>query len=196
MSERELPNPEMERASVMPAPWFRAQNTARCVSEFGRPDVEPFRTADSTIGERQLGPFVLPPFQRPPVWTREQQIRLIESMWNGLPIGAYVFNQTTLEHPCDGWLLDGQQRVTAILAYLSGEFRVYGWRFTDLPLPEKRGFMMMPISALITNVPDAGQCKDIYDRLAYGGTPHDAKESSNGFSADAALLRRMETDDA
>lgn len=155
---------------VMPAPWFRAQNTARNIAEFGRSGLEPYRVAGA--GERQLGPFVLPPFQRPPVWSLGQQTKLIESLWDGLPIGAYVFNQTALEGPTDAWLLDGQQRVTAILSYLAGDFPVYGYRFQDITLPERRGFMTMPIATLITNIEDPEACREVYDRLAYGGTAH------------------------
>jgi len=39
-------------------------------------------------GERRIGAFILPPFQRPPVWTEAQKVRLIESLYSGLPIGA------------------------------------------------------------------------------------------------------------
>lgn len=135
-------------SGVMPHPWFSANNMAFCIAEFARPDIEPFRIA--VEGERQLGPFVLPPFQRPPVWSVNQQIKLIESLWNGLPIGAYVFNQTTLYGATDGWLLDGQQRITAILAYVNDKFPVLGYRFSKVTVPERRGFMMKPIGALLT----------------------------------------------
>jgi hypothetical protein len=155
---------------VMPDPWFRAQNTARCIAEFARPGMETYHVAREN--ERQLGPFVLPPFQRPPVWTRAQQIKLIESLWDGLPIGSYVYNQTSLEHPTDGWLLDGQQRVTAILSYVGDGFPVYGYLFSEVTIPERRGFMNKPIGAMITNIKSEEQCLEVYNRLAYGGTAH------------------------
>lgn len=171
-----MSKPESDTAErrVMPEPWFRGGSTsARCISEFARPTREVLRVARKEIGERQLGPFVLPPFQRPPAWTREQQIRLIESLWGGLPIGSYVWNETTLDDPCDGWLLDGQQRVTAILAYVAGDFPVLGWRYPDLPRVDQRRFDMMPVGAIQTGYRDPDQCRDVYDRLAYGGTPHE-----------------------
>lgn len=160
---------------VMPQPWFRAQASARCIAEITRG--EAYRSPSG--GERQLGPFILPAFQRPSVWTTAQQIKLLESVWDGLPIGAYVFNLTAFGNPCDGWLLDGQQRVTALLAYVSGEFPVYGWRFHDLPRPEQRGFMMSPFAALQTQISDEAQCREVYDRLAYGGTAHAPKDVQN-----------------
>lgn len=152
----------------MPNPWFRAQGSSRSIYEIVRG--HSYRAPRD--GERALGPFVLPSFQRPSVWTQTQQIRLIESIWEGLPIGAYVYNLTELDDPCDGWLLDGQQRVTAILAYYAGEFEVFGWKFSDLSVPEQRGFLLTSIGALETQISDEAQCRDVYDRLAYGGTAH------------------------
>jgi hypothetical protein len=165
---------------VMPQPWFRAQVSARCIAEIARfyNIHEPYRVANTDIGERQLGPFVLPNFQRPPVWTRTQQIKLLESIWDGLPIGSYVYNLSGLDHPCDGWLLDGQQRITAILAYVAGEFPVYGYRFPDLDIVERCGFMNQPIGTMQTGILSMGECREVYDRLAYGGTPHDQKDAS------------------
>jgi uncharacterized protein with ParB-like and HNH nuclease domain len=111
---------------VMPRPWFRAHAFGSSIRSLrGEPD----RALRS--GERPLGRFILPPFQRPLVWTHQQQVRLIESIWSGLPIGAYVYNRAALDNACDCWLLDGQQRITAILAYMNGEFEVFDWRFTS-----------------------------------------------------------------
>ena len=42
---------------------------------------------DDTL--EHLGPFRLPEFQRPAVWSQAQEARLIESVWRGIPIGTY-----------------------------------------------------------------------------------------------------------
>lgn len=155
----------------MPKTWFRASSLAVPVCQvFERRDndMRPLR-----VGERLLGSFILPPFQRPPVWTRAQQIRLIESMWAGLPIGSYVYNQTwTYQHPCDLWLIDGQQRITSILAYVADEFPVHGYRWSQITRPEQLGFELAPMSAFQMSSESEQECRDIYDRLAYGGTAH------------------------
>ena len=163
----------------MPQPWFRAQASNRVIYELMRGD----SYRQPIPGERALGPFVLPTFQRGAVWTRDQQVRLIESIWSGLPIGAYVYNTTDLGNPCDGWLLDGQQRITAIFSYVVGDFPVFGWRFPDLPLTERRRFGMTPIAALQTNIADGATCREIYNRLAHGGTPHAAVAAMNDKKA-------------
>ncbi|MDU7523504.1 MAG: DUF262 domain-containing protein [Roseomonas mucosa] len=178
----------MTEKPVIPRPWFQASPSPVPVRTVVMQS--PLRQARPDLGERQLGPFVLPPFQRPPVWSRAQQVRLIESLWGNLPIGAYVVNQTTLDGGTDGWLLDGQQRVTAILAYAAGEFPVFGHRFPDLPLVEQRGFLMKPINSYVTNQTDAAACQDIYDRLAYGGTPHEPVGNRVNWPVHAAQWHR------
>jgi len=126
-------------------------------------------------GERVLGKFILPPFQRPPVWNREQQVRLVESIWLELPIGIYIYNQisTPLNHPCDGWLIDGQQRVTAILEYVNDTFSVFGYKYSELDRREQRAFEMKSFPCVILEMTDSNELEEIYMRLAYGGTPHD-----------------------
>jgi hypothetical protein len=121
--------------------------------------------------------FVLPPFQRPPVWTREQQVRFLESCWMGLPIGAFVYNAPNdYSHRTDLWLLDGQQRVTAVYAYLADEFPVFGYRYSEVTEVDRRKWHMgTSFPSLSTCTTDEAELRDIYDRLAYGGTPHEPR---------------------
>jgi Protein of unknown function DUF262 len=123
-------------------------------------------------GERYLGSFIVPTFQRRLVWSETQKARLIESIYLGLPIGSIVWNATQYTNPCDGWLLDGQQRMTAIIGYVAGHFSVQGWRFPDLPKSEKMHFWRMGISTIETQIDNEAECRDIYERLVFGGTPH------------------------
>lgn len=124
-------------------------------------------------GERYLGAFIVPRFQRGLVWTLAQKVRLIESLYMGLPVGAVVWNQPMHVGPCDLWLLDGQQRITAITEWLSGAFPVSGWRYLDLPEIERRHFDRIGIESIQTEIEDEATCREVYDRLVYGGTPHD-----------------------
>lgn len=159
----------------IPETWFRAS---------GQHTTMAFVTAahqgrQTPIGpdERQLGWFVLPPFQRPAVWTRAQQIRFIESCWMGLPIGVFIYNRTVNDGPFDAWLLDGQQRVTAVLAYVADEFPVFGHMFSDLTQADLRKWSMsVAFPCMMTNLEDEAQLREVYDRLAYGGTPHEPKD--------------------
>jgi hypothetical protein len=166
-----------EPAALIPRSWFNASAAATTMA-FLMGDSQR-RSHPLTEGERELGWFVLPPFQRPPVWTREQQVRFVESCWLGLPIGAFIFNRTTRYNTrFDNWLLDGQQRVTAVYAYLNDEFPVLGYRFSELsPSDYRRWGMSVQFGCLQTCINDEAKLRDIYDRLAYGGTPHKPKPS-------------------
>ena len=128
-------------------------------------------------GERYLGRFIVPPFQRGLVWTEYQKSRLIESIYIGLPIGAIVWNQVEFKadtgyNPCDFWLLDGRQRMSAICEYMAGQFLVMGWRYIDLPDREKVHFNRMCVPVIETCLKTEAECRDVYDRLVYGGSPH------------------------
>lgn len=159
--------------SVIPKSWFRASTVASPLGcRIGR---TLDRIAPLSEGERALGPFVLPPFQRPPVWSREQKVSFIESCWLGLPIGAYVVNMAPdFSSPYDLWLLDGQQRITAILDYMADEFPVFDHNYSDLPERDKRAWGFSRVfTCLETSIEDEAELREIYNRLAYGGTPHD-----------------------
>lgn len=171
MSEHHARIPE---GHLMPRPWFRAENSAGAIFGIYRNDLGQGREGDLYPGERRLGPFILPPFQRPAVWAEAQKQRFIESIWNGLPLGAYVVN-CVLGSPYDSWLLDGQQRIMAIVEYVNDAFPVMGYRWSELTKGDRRQFDMTPMGRLETKLTDRKQLEDIYDRLAYGGTPHEPK---------------------
>ena len=160
---------------MIPRSWVEAENLNlpmlmiyEGTNRFGRDLIE---------GERRIGGYILPPFQRPSVWTEAQQVRFIESLWAGLPVGAYVFNSHPRHQEVapDGWLLDGQQRITAIVNYTSDAFPVHGHLFSQLTTPWKNRFSMMPFSAYRMRTENIAQCEEVYDRLAYGGTAHEPK---------------------
>lgn len=159
---------------LIPDSWFRASTSA---TTMGMLTADSGRNVPLSDGERQLGRFVLPPFQRPPVWTEAQQIRFVESCWLGLPIGAIVFNQPNdYSSRTDQWLLDGQQRTTAIYAYMDDAFPVFGYRFSELTEVDHRKWSWSTaFPTLITCLTDEAELEEVYDRLAYGGTAHEPK---------------------
>lgn len=86
------------------------------------------------------GELVLPPWQRPLVWTQAQQIKLFDSLIRGVSIGAI-----TLWHPPFGsdfetrcfpecpksaqaqFVIDGQQRLSTLLAASRGDLDHFRW---------------------------------------------------------------------
>jgi hypothetical protein len=171
----ELPVEKVKTERRIQRSWFRASQHSTTMgaltAEHNR------RPAPLREGERELGWCVLPPFQRPPVWTTEQKVRFIESAWLGLPIGVYIINRAEYDSPFDNWLLDGQQRVTAVLEYMADAFPVLGYHYGELTDVDHRGWEIGTVfGRLETNLEDEAQLRDVYDRLAYGGTPHAPKD--------------------
>ena len=122
----------------------------------------------------------MPPFQRPPVWTRAQAVRFIESAWMGLHLGTYVVNRNeswnkrlNLPHPADLWIIDGQQRLRAIDAYLSDAWPVFGYTWSSLPRHEQLRFGNLTFAQSIVHEGDEAILLELYRRLNFGGTPHE-----------------------
>ena len=125
----------------------------------------------------------LAPWQRPAVWTEEQQVRFITSIWMGSDLGSYLVN---------GWyefadggayaqnsevLLDGQQRLTALESYLLGKFGVPDadgcvryW--AEVGDKERKRFLAMPFAQARVHSSDEAALRKVYDLRAFGGTQH------------------------
>lgn len=134
-------------------------------------------------GSRHVMGYRLPNWQRPAVWTEAQQARFIESCYLGLDIGRFVVTQANFDGfqgPLDNLLLDGQQRLTAIEAYLADQFPVYGYRWSELGEIDRRLFhrQILPTITICTDQPWNGEVvdeaflRDLYIRMNYGGTAH------------------------
>jgi len=98
-----------------------------------RPESRTFTIRD-LIDEAQRGRIRVPHFQRPLVWGRQDVLDLFDSIWRGFPIGTLLlwakaapaqrisFGPIHLEAPeqTDAlWVVDGQQRLTTLIACLS-----------------------------------------------------------------------------
>lgn len=134
--------------------------------------------------ERALLCWVLPPWQREVVWSEAQQVRFIEGIFLGLGTGYYVVHGLDWEidgtrKPMSGWLLDGQQRLTAIDRFVKNEFAIFdNIRYDDLDVAtRRRRFLHVNFPCQeIPYQPDEARLKELYDRLNFGGTPHTAQD--------------------
>lgn len=161
---------------ILPEPLIRGQVRSMTLEALfiGRP------LACTVPAERQLLNLVLPPWQRPSVWTEQQQVTFIEGIFLGLGAGFYVvngsdFNQDGSEKYMSGWLIDGQQRITAIARFIRGEISVFnGVHYADLTRAQRFGrFDNVVFNRYELNYQgDEQVLKSIYRRLNFGGTPH------------------------
>nr|WP_193069032.1 DUF262 domain-containing protein [Pseudomonas fluorescens] len=130
---------------------------------------------------RQIMRFVLPDWQRAECWDREKKVSFIEGVFLGFGTGFLVVNGREWEGdsakpaPMAGWLLDGQQRVSAVRDFLAGEFPIFGdiyW--PDIPRADQmRRFLHHPFPQMeIEYIGDELTLKSLYKRLNKGGVPH------------------------
>lgn len=84
-------------------------------------------SVSAILGLIDAGQFVIPEIQRPFVWKRRQVRDLIDSLYNGYPTGYIITWKNpdikTKEGVVAGGkhvLIDGQQRITALMAAISG----------------------------------------------------------------------------
>lgn len=134
--------------------------------------------------QRRLGGYFLPPFQRPPVWDEARKVALVESLLLGVSIGTIVVVDAKnlpmngeLFADTDMWLLDGQQRVGALLDYSNDLFPVFvgtacEHRWSDLNQIERRFAWRQQIGIIKIQTDDEAKCRAIYDRMNFGGIAH------------------------
>lgn len=84
-------------------------------------------SVSAILGLIEAGQFVIPEIQRPFVWKRAQVRDLIDSLYNGYPTGYIITWKNPDVRTKDGSvangkhvLIDGQQRITALMAAVSG----------------------------------------------------------------------------
>jgi len=86
-------------------------------------------------------------YQREHVWTMKDKIALIDSIFNNVDIGKFVFVQRSMR--ADGKLyeiLDGKQRLTAITEFIEDRFKYRGFYFSELSFRDQYKFTECNIS--------------------------------------------------
>ena len=107
-----------------------------------------------------LGRFILldknnelryPDYQRDYVWSEEEKIKLIESIFDYVEIGRIVLHEEfNPEKSVDTWcfeVIDGKQRLGAILDYTKNKYKVREKYYKDLNEIERREFsnILVPV---------------------------------------------------
>ena len=80
-----------------------------------------------------------PEYQRGLVWTLEDKIALIDSIFNNVDIGKFTFIKP--DYIMDKTeVLDGKQRLTTLLEYYEDRFEYKGYKFSDLSWQDQNHF--------------------------------------------------------
>jgi len=159
---------------------------------------------------------IKPPFQRKPVWTARQKCYLIESILLGLPIPEiYIQQTTTPEGEATYAIVDGQQRIRAVLQFIGAEtdeaekeYHKFSldklpddsrWRnlnFAELGPDEKKSFYGYRFSVRYLNTESDQDVRDMFRRLNRFLTPLKPQELRNAtFSGPFAELVLKLSDD-
>lgn len=142
--------------------------------------------ADTTLqGYKEMddrGELKTPVFQRSYVWDRVRASKLIESFLLGLPVpGVFLFRE---RNKPSYMIVDGQQRIKSVVAYINGEFndRIFrlknvatkwnGKRFTDLTDEDQfrlKGAVLRSTIIQQIDPDDNSSIYQIFERLNTGG---------------------------
>lgn len=76
--------------------------------------------------------------QRGYVWSLEDKQRLIDSIFRGSDIGKFVFVKR--EYPHAKYVIDGKQRINAIMGYMLGEYSYRGVYYRELGYMDRMAF--------------------------------------------------------
>lgn len=132
-------------------------------------------------GQKWLMGHVVPEFQRPVVWSEKQMIRFVESAAMGFNIGTWTYNEITSgetdlpgrQHSTNLWIIDGQQRLTALDRFFDDQFPVFGKFWSQVGRAEKADFLRgRHFPAYKTSITDEKELRRLYDRMNFGGTAH------------------------
>ena len=136
-----------------------------------RQDPSDFRMDDHS-------PDLDPDFQRGHVWTRDQQIAFVEFCLRGGTSGRNLyFNSPRFISQREGLVMvDGKQRLTAVLSWMRGDFPVFGdtWREDLGPLPFSDHNTSFRVH--VNNLKTRAEILRWYLEMNEGGTPHTAQE--------------------
>lgn len=119
-----------------------------------------------------------PPYQRGDVWGPVRQRNLIRSILLGVPIPSIIINDRFQS----GWgeeiaVIDGKQRITAVLAFLDDKFHAPGeWfdlpglaKFSDLPDRQQRRLRQSPLPFTEGVLGSLEEEQEVFDLVNFGG---------------------------
>ncbi len=134
-----------------------------------------------------------PAFQRNKVWSKEAKAYLIDTIMRGLPVPeifAYGSGEAVLS------IIDGQQRLSAILEFISGELnlwvdnKVYG--FEDFDIVEQQKFSSYELTFRVIQSRDSFLIRDLFQRLNKYTVVLNAQEIRHAVS-ESSLVRLAES---
>jgi hypothetical protein len=110
-----------------------------------------------------------PEYQREFVWDIEDKINLIDSIFNSVDIGKFVFIKNDYSDDLLYQVLDGKQRMSAILDYYEDRFQYKGYFFSELSVRDQDYFEDYSISIAEVSDLNREQILRYFIKLNTGG---------------------------
>jgi hypothetical protein len=105
------------------------------------------RTLEDILGKAYyFGIDFEPEYQRDYVWELEDKVALIDSIYNFVDIGKFVFIHNGYSVKYLYQILDGKQRIRAILDFYENRFQYQGKYFSDLSRRDQNHLREYPVS--------------------------------------------------
>jgi hypothetical protein len=115
-------------------------------------------------------------YQRDHVWTLEDKRDLLESIFNNVDIGKFVFVQRDESHRGKYYeILDGKQRLTALREFYEDRFEYKGVVFSRLSAMDKHKILGHPITYGFLENPSERGIYTSFIKLNTCGKPMDHK---------------------
>ncbi len=121
-----------------------------------------------------------PDYQRGNIWTLDQKVNLIDSIFKNVDIGKFTIisrpwgsNPNKAATPKMWEMLDGKQRITAIIEFYTNRFKYKGKYFCDMHIRDKQHFKNYNISSGETEPLTDEQKYRYFLKLNTTGTPVD-----------------------
>jgi len=115
-------------------------------------------------------------YQREHVWTMEDKLALIESVFNNIEIGKFVFVQRHESTPGKYYqIVDGKQRLTALCEFYEDRFPYKGVYFSQLAFHDKYKFTNHSVSYGFLENPDTRGIYETFIKMNTCGKPMDIK---------------------
>lgn len=77
----------------------------------------------------KAGLLIVPSYQRQFVWSEEQQLSLIQSILDGVPIGSFFISKRKDDSCYD--IVDGQQRLKSIFYFIENNYKTKNGRLSQ-----------------------------------------------------------------
>jgi hypothetical protein len=115
-------------------------------------------------------------YQREHVWKLEDKIALIDSIFNNVDIGKFVFVQRSMSYCGKLYeIIDGKQRLTAIQEFYEDRFKYNGFYYSQLSFEDKSKFKNHGITYGYLENPDKRAIFETFIKLNTCGKPMDVK---------------------